>query len=377
MRLMTSALLLTFLILCNQEAHSQIEDPFVVDEHTLALWHMDDCPPDSQWSVALGGEGRNLYSSAIRSTDGNYLVAGLSILPENGGSFYSLVKMSNRGEVLWSETYGGSVGKCFDVAQMDNGNIILVGNIPLNRQYDALVIVVNEEGDSLWSSTYGGNEENDYFYSVLADDDEIVLGGFTESEGAGMSDMWVVKVDSEGEVIWSSTFGGESVDNCKDIISTPDDGYLSVGTSLSFGDAGQAYVVKINRNGVSIWEETYGGELSEDCKSISRTDSGYVGAGNIYGPDVDSDNWLFRINEDGELLWETSFGSENNDKLYDVIISMDGNFLMAGQQNHQGGIRSMFGLTKVNPEGEFLWTQCFGGDHVDIAKNVFQEEDGS
>ena len=133
--------------------------------------------------------------------------------------------------------------------------------------------------DSLWSRTFGSGESNDFCYSVQQNSDAgYILVGWTLSNGLGNYDFWLIMTDESGDSLWSRTYGGNQSEYCISVQQTTDAGYILLGRTSSFG-AGSSdfWLVKIDENGDSLWSRTFGGTQGEYGYSVQQTtDGGYI-----------------------------------------------------------------------------------------------------
>ena len=184
--------------------------------------------------------------------------------------------------------------------------------------------------DTLWTRTYGGSE-NDFGRSVKqTEDGGYIIAGLTESYGAGSYDIYLIKTDSNGNEIWSQTYGGHDYDYGNSVLQTTDGGYVIVGYTLSFGAGGNdnnVYIIKTDANGDTLWTKSFGGIYLDRGSSVQQTaDGGYIitgytlsfGTGNI-------DIYLIKIDEAGNEIWSSIIDGNSNEY---------GNFV---QQNEEGG----------------------------------------
>jgi len=281
---------------------------------------------------------------------------------------------------LWSRTYGEYIEECLSIIQTEDGGYALAGFTlsPHADDYDMLLIKTDAEGDSLWSRTFGGRGFEECNSIIQTEDGGYVLAGFATSFGAGSSDMWLVKTDAEGDSLWSRTFGGEGMDICNSIIQTADGGYALAGYTESFG-AGQRdkWLVKIDADGDSLWSQTFGGRGLEECHSIIQTeDGGYVLVGDtdLFGARV-CDMSLIKTNENGELIWSRTFGGREDDRCYTMIQATDGGYALGGYTRSFGaGIFDMW-LIRTNADGDSLWSRTLGGISYDECNSIIQTDD--
>lgn len=349
---------------------AQVDGPFLTDEHTLGLWHLDQSEPDSVWAVTVGGGAEDICRRAVKTSDGEYVIAGYTNSFGKEKEDILLVRMDEEGDTLWMRTYGtDEYDYCYDLVELPDGNLALAGSSGRRGRNNFLLMVTNADGDSLWSRTYGG-DSYDECYTILVDDDGgFLLGGSAHSFGAGMRDMWVVKVDSAGEQIWAHPYGGERNETCESIVKTRDNGYILAGYTSSVDAGSQGYLVRIDNRGEVVWERTYGSPYSDRIRKILPSDSGYVCAG--YNS---ATFWLFEIDDDGEVLWDETYLGITYYNVYDVILTMDKGYLIVGAfRSNQGDYD--FAMLKTDYSGDLVWLRGFGGDLDDKIYSVVQNED--
>jgi hypothetical protein len=165
------------------------------------------------------------------------------------------------------------------------------------------------------------------------------IAGFTISFGAGRGDAYVVKLDANGNLLWTKTIGGESDDWGNSLIQTSDGGYVIAGYTKSFG-AGDwdVYVVKLDANGNLQWTKTIGGE-NEDLGSslIQTSDGGYAIAGTtIYFGAGGWDVYVVKLDAKGNLQWTKTIGGKNEDGGSSIIQTSDGGYVIAGHTESFG-----------------------------------------
>ncbi|MBU0518534.1 T9SS type A sorting domain-containing protein, partial [bacterium] len=210
-------------------------------------------------------------------------------------------------------------------------------------------------------------------------DGGYILGGSTTSYGAGGYDMYLIKTDAAGDVVWTQTYGGTSTDVCYSLDQTIDGGYILGGYTTSFG-AGwtDMYVLKIDALGAVEWERTYGGVSSEHCYSVKEVwmDYGYVLAGETmsYGAGI-NDFYVIRTDALGDTAWARTFGGPFNDICRSVDVTTDAGFAAAGWTNSFGAGLDDFYLVKIDHSCDMEWDMTFGGPEMDECYAILQTED--
>lgn len=273
--------------------------------------------------------------------------------------------------IVASKTFGGSLDeKIGSVVKTSDGGMIVVGHTnssdgDINKQYDQIdiwIIKIDSQGNKVWSKTIGGSK-NDYGTSIIATNDgNFIISGYTESSDGivpsnfGLHDFLVVKINSSGDVIWSKNYGFSGHDHAHKIIQTSDGGYFVVGFSEYSGIEGSGGT---QNNGE-------GHEIGH--KGVLH------GSGEFIGVKIDSQ---------GEFMWYRYFGGTQNDRVNDVVEANDGGFLMVGFSessdfdiNDNKGSYD-FWVVKLQSNGSLAWKHNYGGSGIDQAFGVVKTNNNS
>ena len=282
----------------------------------------------------------------------------------------------------WNRTYGGPyIDWDCSVQQTSDGGYIICGitNSFGNGDFDIWLIKTNSSGDSLWSKTFGG-ADHDLGYSVQqTTDGGYIIVGNTESYGNGDTDVWLIKTDSSGDSIWSKTFGGADDDLGYSVQQTIDGGYIITGSTWSFSNGdNNLYMIKTDDNGDSLWTKTFGEQYEDLGYSIKQTtDAGYIVAGITVSSFIGGhDLYIIKTDENGDSLWTKTFGGADYDLGYSVQQTIDGGYIIAGSTESYGNGGFDVWLIKTDSSGDSLWTKTFGGAHNDKGYSVQQTIDG-
>uniref|UniRef100_A0A7V5Y0R1 Bulb-type lectin domain-containing protein n=1 Tax=candidate division WOR-3 bacterium TaxID=2052148 RepID=A0A7V5Y0R1_UNCW3 len=233
-----------------------------------------------------------------------------------------------------------------------------------------------------WERTIGGEAYDEGRKIIPTFDSSYLIVGSTASFGQGLFDIFLIKINEEGETLWTRTYGGGENDYGYDIIATPDSHYLVVGSTSSFGQGGgDVYLLKIDGNGQIIWQRTYGGIYSDGGLAITFTyDSCYVISGytKSFSNNLDSDLYLLKVNQNGELLWERGYGLRGfglDEFGYCVRQTKDSGFIIVGYGRFPNGhgVDDIW-LLKTDSEGETLFTKIFGGELCDYGYFLIPNE---
>ena len=244
--------------------------------------------------------------------------------------------------------------------------------------YILLVIPCLSFGQITFFNSYGG-AGNDYGQSIItAIDTSYTIIGSTESFGNGNTDMYLFNIDSLGDLKWTKTYGGNNVDWGMDLKQTIDTGYVLCGYSNSFSWDYDIYIVKTDKNGDSIWTNTYGGTDWDFGYSIETTaDSGYIIAGETYsyGSGI-SDGYALKLDNLGDTLWTKTFGGDGKDAFYDVIETYNGDLLFAGSITSIDGDKDYW-LVKTDSDGNELWQYTSGDSLNEVINKIIELNDNN
>jgi len=293
-----------------------------------------------------------------------------------------------QGQTTFQKTYGGPTGDFGQsVQQTNDGGFIITGITELGAgPSDVYLVKTDSNGVLLWSKTFGG-PGNESGYSVQqTNDGGFIITGNTDGFGAGGSwDVYLVKTDSNGVLQWSKTFGGTGSDEGYSVQQTNDGGFIIAGYTTSFG-GGDVYLVKTFSDGTLQWTKTYGYSLpSNDMgKSVQQTiDGGFIITGLTSKDESAFDVYLVKTDSVGTLLWAKTFGDTLLDDIGNSVIqTTDGGFIITGTKTHT--VTDSLGtyyygdvyLIKTASDGTMLWTKTYGGTRADEGYSVQQTNDG-
>ena len=343
---------------------------------------MLNAQPEMLWSETYGGESRETLYSMVQTADSGFALAGFTNSYGSGGSDMWLVRTDKDGGTIWTNTFGGdSLDECLAIIQTIDGGFALAGYTESfgSGGRDMWLVKTDEEGDSLWSKTYGG-ENWDYCRDIIQTADSgYVLAGYTTSFGAGEDDMWLVKTNADGDSLWSETYGGRNWEACYSVLQTEDGGFALAGGTFTYGPGSYSmWLVKTDAEGVMEWAQAYGGTDYDWCVSAVQTsDGGFALAGYTASFDVGlSDAWLIKTDENGDSLWAQSYGGVSYDRCFSLLTTEDDGFVLGGYTGSSGaGVFDMW-LIRCDVDGETLWDETFGGAGSEWCYSVIQTADG-
>jgi hypothetical protein len=310
-----------------------------------------------EWEVVYGGTLSDVATSIQETSDGGYIVAGetVSFGPANGNMW--IMKLDSTGNRVWQRYYGGvNNDVATSIQETSDGGFIVGGHTNSfgAGDYDVWVLKLFSDGTEDWHHTSGGTGR-EYCRSVRqTSDGGYIMAGSTSSSGAGGDDAWVVKFTPSGTIDWQMTYGGVNADEGWDIQETSEGVYVLVGDTMSFGAGGyDIWALKLDSAGVLIWQWTFGGVGDDRARSVVETsDDGYVVAGftNSYGAGVD-DTWIIKLDITGALLWQITHGGSSGEVIECIQETSEGGFIASGYTGSHGAGGADVLLLKLYPDG--------------------------
>ncbi len=338
-------------------------------------------PADSLWSRLYGGTGNDICNAVKLTTDGGYILAGRTLYSATDLDAW-LVKTDSNGNIGWTRMTGGVLSEeAYDVVQRSDGGYALAGATESygGGSFDFFFARITA-GGAPQNFNYWGGSAGDYCLSLQqTSDGGYVLGGYTNSYGAGSSDFWLIKTDSTGSNHWSHTYGGSQSDVCLEVLQMSDGGYALAGHTWSFG-SGQCdlWLVRTNSSGQSLWSRTYGGSGVETCGAMAETsDGGYVLAGNTrYDMYSTANVYLVKTDAYGTTQWSRTYGGPSTEHCKSIVQTPDGGYVLGGYTFSFGSGYIDMWLLRVSSTGDSLWSRTFGGSNWEECNSVQQTTDG-
>ncbi len=287
------------------------------------------------WTQYYGKNIDEVANEIILCADGSLAIVGEAI-GGTAGSDVVFLQIDTAGNVLVNNAFATPAnegGKA--LRQTADGGFIIVGSRahPTNAN-DMLMIKLDAQGNFEWEKIYGGSD-NDYAISaVVLADGSFLIHGDTRSYGAGDYDLWLVKTDSFGNVLWDATYGDSLANGCQGLIVTQSGNYLMFGETVPAPGVMFDYnLVLIDTAGNEIWTATPGGPGGDAAFSaVEVPGSGFVftGYSNSHNPSLPLDMVVFMTDYTGTILWETHYGDTGIDIGYGIISDGHSGFYACG-----------------------------------------------
>lgn len=327
-----------------------------------------------QWQQCFGGSSSDVARASQQTSDGGIIVAGKTqsldgnVTGNHGFSDFWLVKLDALGNLQWQKCYGGiSVDECRAVSQTPDGGYIAAGLTVSNDGdvsgnhggSDMWIVKTDMTGNLQWQKCLGGTGNEEAYGVIPTSDGGYIAAGNTGSSNGdvtgnhGSTDVWIVKLDSSGNIQWQKCFGGTGAESAASVIQTADGGYAAIGITNSnngdvsgnHGGLSDYWIIKFDAAGILTWQKCLGGTLDDQGTTILQTsDGGFIAAGysNSVNGDVTNnhglyDQWIVKLNSSGAIQWQKCFGGIGSEDCFALCINNESEYVTAGSSDLSNG----------------------------------------
>ncbi|GBD97086.1 MAG TPA: choice-of-anchor D domain-containing protein [Nitrospirae bacterium] len=351
---------------------------------------------DYFFRVFLSDDTRNIYNMKISvgasssslwiKNYGNFggIAYDIKATSDNGfivaGELYSdswIFKLDAAGVIQWQKTYDYNYyyEEAKSVQQTTDGGYIVAGDLQTSSYtYYARVFKLDANGNIQWQNIYGSSSFDDFAREIYQTADGYVLLGTTYSYGAGSGDFWLLKLDTNGNILWQKTYGGSGGEEAYSLGITTDGGYIVAGYTSTFGAGGADFlIIKLDGTGNVQWQKSYGGGSQDVAHSIQQTaDSGFIVAGETYSyGSGSSDFFILKLDANGLVTWQKAFGTSNGDIAYSVIQVADGGYVVAGETYSFISYEHDALMLKLDLNGNIVWQKDYGENNYNDDDSIY------
>lgn len=329
--------------------------------------------PDTLWTRTLGG---NVANSVQTTNDGGFILAGFVGSHPNYNCY--IVKTDENGFEEWNQILSNNSNQQAKAIKETNDNGYITVGYTEGTNLNVWLIKIDEFGNIIWEEEYGDENEYDLGMDLIqAYDGGYVIAGLTDSYGVPERNVLLLKTDNLGNVEWIKTYGGTNPSIGNSVAKTFDNGYIIAGYSivdLAIDDR-DVFLVKTDNLGNVIWQNTYGGEEEDVAQSIKQTeDGGFIitGWSTSFGSG-DIDVMILKIDELGNEEWTSYFGGNQRDQGYDVFELADGYIITGYTESYGNGSFDMW-IIKTDELGNEIWNKTIGSTFAEIGYSILQTE---
>ncbi|PCH95280.1 MAG: hypothetical protein COB85_04685 [Bacteroidetes bacterium] len=379
------------------------------------------------WERSIGGSKSDGGSSISGTFDGGYIVAGYSYSDDGDvhghhGTFSFadalVVRYTANGDTLWTKSFGGSLDDVPNkILQTPDSGFVFVafskssdgditGHHGSGSTWDIWVVKLDASGNLIWEKSYGGtNHEYGLGIDIVGNQGYIVAGSARSTDddvwgNLGGADFWVLRLDLNGDTIWTKSYGGTGYEYAEDIKTTSDGGFIVVGECASSNidvtsnnGSDDYWILKLDSVGTIDWQKSYGGSSWEWPYAVEQTvDGGYIVGGFTRSSDLDvhgshgfEDYWVLKLDNLGDTVWTKALGGSGADKGLDLFEYCDGSITITGWSksndgdinDHNGSVDSTdIWVANLDSKGNINWTESIGGTNNDEGSGLYLTSDG-
>lgn len=378
---------------------------------------------DIEFQHCYGGSNGESGEDIFMLPDSSFIIFGSTssndgtVSSNHGGSDFWLLKTDKDGALLWEKTFGGGDTDSRENMKITSeGDFVLFGDTQSNNGdvsgnhggFDYWVVKTDDQGNLLWQRCLGSSVNDLALQMKLDDEDNIYVIGESHGDDGDITvpcnfiDYWIVKLNSDGDLLWDRTLGGSNIDWGICILPTSDGGYIAGGyTTSNDGDVSctepslmqsDSWIVKLDSNNNIEWDRCYGGSYNETTTDIMATeDNGYIIVGGTNSNDGDvsgfhgvpggeeHDIWVWKIDNVGNLEWQKCLGGSLDEGRGVLTYAGGGEYIINGYTdsndgdvsgNHSNPGYPDVWILKIDSDGELLWQQCFGSSDSEASSGL-------
>jgi hypothetical protein len=325
--------------------------------------------------MAFGAYGADVGKQIAWVDDGTIIVGGTTGSFGSGASDIYLMWLDGDGFLTRSATIGGAgVDEFVDMEHLPNGDLLVVANSNSGGDYDGMLVRTDPLGNVIWQQTYG-SDDWDFFRDLLVlDTGEMIVVGQSFRPGVD-GEVWVIRMNDTGAMSEEWLLGGDGVQDGRSICRVPD-GFAMAG-STGAGDGSDALLIRVGEDGSVLWTHTFGGDSLDMVNDVVATSDGgfsMVGTTHSYSPWEEA--YHVKVDGDGNEVWFRNWGQINDQGAMKHLELPNGEFVSIGYtKTSGGGAKDMF-LLRSAANGDFIFGRTYGGEQDDVGYGLDVTNDG-
>ncbi len=336
-----------------------------------------------EWTKTYQGDLQvsDMGHEICKTPDGNY-IGSVSISVYGDWGYASqdvgVIKMNDSGDELWTKTYAGrAIDHGRSIAPINDTGFWVTGrtaSFSSNGLDDFYLLKLDQNGDTLNTFLYGGDHMEISSKVIATSDDGCIMVGETRSYGpatpsGNIFNMWIVKVDSDADTLWTKTIGTDGMQIAKGVVEVSTGGYIVTGKSKLLDDANyRTKIIKLDENGEIVWDKTYGLSCpywSSGTAIVEDEDGNFI----IVGEGTEG---LLKIDSAGDKIWSKELTIDID--LRAIIITNEGNLIATGNKWETS---ANIYTVKYDSNGEIIWEELYGEtEEYDTGNGIIQTTDG-
>ncbi len=335
----------------------------------------------------IGGKGMEEANTIIKTKDNNFIMLGRSSSYGGGDMNANMIKVDAGGNILWNKNYGAEESEAaFGVIEHSKGGLFLAG---YSDSYGAgpdlknlWLVHTDPNGNKIWEKTYGNNSNIEEADSLVeTEDHQVLVVGTSMQISNAQSNIVLHKIGLDGKELWRKEYGGAKSEHASKIIAV-EGGYVIVGHTESFGKGKwDIWLLKVDKDGNKLWDKTFGGGDNEMGNSVIADKEGnlYIAGYTYTFAEGSLDAWLIKTDNKGAERWSKNVGDLSTDEFFDLTISEEGDIVAVGYTDIYKGDENGDNISeegndvlvvKFDATGKQIWKKNVGGAKAQQGKGV-------
>ena len=341
--------------------------------------------PVHYFSKVFGEYDAEMGYSVQPTDDNGFIISGATSsywatdsLPRIAGTLHGvtdaiIAKVDSIGDPEWIRTYGGVLYEsAYNARQTSDGGYFFTGytNSIGKGMYDIWLVKLGPNGEKEWERTYGTPEANVGLYGDITPDGGYILTGYTILKGRTDKDIWLVRTSSNGDSLWSATYGDSMSQSANYLQVTSDGGFILAGETRGSTTNNDIIIVKTDPEGTEEWRRYIVEPDDDRVHSIKQTDNGYILIGTTTSLGMgDKDIWVIKLDNAGNIEWQNTYGGEALEYGFD-IVPLDDGYVFTGSTSSYGTMFYDLWIIRTDLDGTITWDQIYGGTMIDIGRAI-------
>lgn len=326
--------------------------------------------PTPTYSTFAGSIGSNDNSTIITDAQ-NLLICGTNL------GKVCLLKISKPGLLIWRKEFELNSGPSTSVVQSADQSIFLCGYTYRNAfssDIDVLLVKTNEYGDTIWTKTYGGTSPDFGYYIRNSADGNLLIGGTSFSNSSDhASDIYLVKVNLDGDTLWTRTYVDPGVEIPFHLLQMQDGEILITGYESNSSKG--VYLLKLNAQGIPLWNKKISSPVPQEGLSTIELPNGDLVTCGKSTRDSCNKILVIMFNSVGNVIWEREYGDEYiSEQGNSIKINVDGTLIITGTYAEPHSGQTGIIILKLDADGNQLVLKSFGESFDDSGQNILKDK---
>lgn len=329
--------------------------------------------------LSYGGGGDEEVFSVIATSDSGFLMIGNTTTLSNGDKDMYLAKTDLNGNLLWSKPIGGAaIDGGFDVIETGDHHYLAVGfskSYNFTNGYEVFLVKTDPDGNIVWQKTFG-NPNNDCAKSIIKENssDNFILAGGSDGVNIQLgSSVYVAKISPDGDSIWTKQYYGNTIEIGNSVCTDVNNNIMILSGCENPVSGSHLFLNYLNHDGDTIWTLVSGSGLNDKAGQIIPVPGNAFISVNTTSSvtDPSGDIFISKISDTGTVLWEKIIDSGFEDAGTSILLSSDNSLVIAGAESENPGLRKAF-IMKADLSGNIIWKKTFGDSASYSAQDIIE-----